>query len=256
MFKEFVHMSRMVGSRIDYTQAGGGNTSVKYGDGLMAVKASGYRLSDITETSGFAVMKTDTLEDVTEQQGFRPLRPSVEASLHAILKKYVIHSHPVYANLALCSCQGDKAVKAVMEPYCYIEVPYINPGAELCAALKRQLQPGTQAILLQNHGLLVTADTADEALRLHEEINNGFARYYSVGQKDFDAFATMLAKPLYPDQQVYLTLTPAQAEIMAAVMFIHFTLRGRGETPRGMDEAAQSFIEGWESEHYRKTIEI
>ncbi|MCL2084901.1 MAG: class II aldolase/adducin family protein, partial [Oscillospiraceae bacterium] len=103
MLKEFARMSQTAGSREDYVQGGGGNTSVKLGDGLMAIKASGYRLRQVTETDGFAVVETETLRDVTEERGYRPLRPSVETGVHALLGAFVLHTHPVYANLALCS---------------------------------------------------------------------------------------------------------------------------------------------------------
>jgi hypothetical protein len=53
---------------------------------------------------------------------------------------------------------------------------------------------------------------------------------------------------------VYLTLTEAQQEILAAVAFIHFTLMRNGERAQSMDEKAMAFIGNWESEAYRKTI--
>ena len=43
----FSRLSQTAGARADYVQGGGGNTSVKLADGLMAIKASGYCLSDI-----------------------------------------------------------------------------------------------------------------------------------------------------------------------------------------------------------------
>ena len=44
----FSKLSQTAGARADYVQGGGGNTSVKLADGLMAIKASGYCLKDIT----------------------------------------------------------------------------------------------------------------------------------------------------------------------------------------------------------------
>jgi rhamnose utilization protein RhaD (predicted bifunctional aldolase and dehydrogenase) len=247
-------MSQIAGSRADYTQGGGGNTSVKLGNGLMAIKASGYRLTQVTETDGFAVVEADTLKDVTAEQGYKPLRPSVEAGFHALLGKFVLHTHPVYANLALCSENGVKRLPELMEGCGYIAVPYINPGAELCAAIKTELRPDTQIVFMVNHGLVVTADTADECLQIHDDVNTRIAEAYGVTPEDFNAFSREMAKTLYPDQQVYLTLTEAQQEILAAVMYIHFTLMRNGERARAMDEKAMSFIGNWESEAYRKTV--
>ena len=95
MLSELARMSQTVGERNDYVQGGGGNTSVKLDNGLMAVKASGIRLAQVTETDGFAVVEVETLKDVTSEQGYKPARPSVEAGFHALLGKFVLHTHPV-----------------------------------------------------------------------------------------------------------------------------------------------------------------
>ena len=54
--EEFIKLSHIGGSRADYVQGGGGNTSVKLSDGLMAIKASGFCLSDITPNKAYAVL--------------------------------------------------------------------------------------------------------------------------------------------------------------------------------------------------------
>ncbi len=255
MLSELARMSGAVGARTDYVQGGGGNTSVKLDGGLMAIKASGFRLTQVTETDGFAVVETATLKDVTVEKGYQPRRPSVEVGFHALLGKYVLHTHPVYVNLALCSKSLETRLPEIMgASYPYICVPYINPGDALSHAIKANLKPDTKAVFMQNHGLVVTADTADECLAIHEDINKRFATAYGVTFEDFAAFACRVALPLYPDQQVYLTLTEAQQEIMAAVMFIHLTLDKNGESVGAMDEKAMDFIANWESEAYRKSI--
>lgn len=59
----FAEMSKIAGARADYVQGGGGNTSVKLADGLMAIKASGYCLSDITPDRAYAVLDYETIRD-------------------------------------------------------------------------------------------------------------------------------------------------------------------------------------------------
>ena len=61
--KDFVRMSQAVGARADYVQGGGGNTSVKFPDGKMAIKASGFKLSDIQESEAYAVLDAAALRE-------------------------------------------------------------------------------------------------------------------------------------------------------------------------------------------------
>ena len=56
LLERFAAMSAAAGARSDYVQGGGGNTSVKLPGGLMAIKASGYCLSDVTAEGGYAVL--------------------------------------------------------------------------------------------------------------------------------------------------------------------------------------------------------
>ena len=127
LLEEFSRVSGIAGGRADYVQGGGGNTSVKLGGGLMAIKASGFCLSDITPNSAYAVLdgaavrefyltsepeqfenvetagSTKAKESVKVIEGLQQLRPSVEAGFHSILRTFVVHTHSVYANLAACS---------------------------------------------------------------------------------------------------------------------------------------------------------
>ncbi len=254
MLNNFARISQAVGARLDYVQGGGGNTSVKLDNGLMAIKASGFRLSQITAEDCFALVDLATMKDVTTEHGYKPLRPSVEASFHALLGRFVIHTHPIYANALLCSQTGPARLPALMEGIPYIVVPYINPGQELADAIKAKLAPDTQVVFMVNHGLVVSADTADECLRLHEEVNQRIANAYGMTREDFEQFSADAQKILYPDQQVYLTLTDVQQEIVSAVMYIQLTLRKVGEKVQAMDDKAMSFIAGWESESYRKSV--
>ena len=53
---QLIEISCAVGSREDYVQAGGGNTSVKSPDGrTMAIKASGTALTAMSESAGWVV---------------------------------------------------------------------------------------------------------------------------------------------------------------------------------------------------------
>jgi len=60
---EFVRISQAVGNRIDLVQGGGGNTSAKLDDEKMAIKASGFRISQITSDSGYVVVNYKNIGD-------------------------------------------------------------------------------------------------------------------------------------------------------------------------------------------------
>lgn len=85
----------------------------------MAIKASGYKLADITPYAAYAVLdyralwefyRTHEVSDFADVEkdgseytkklilaveGLPSLRPSVEAGFHSILDRFVIHSHSV-----------------------------------------------------------------------------------------------------------------------------------------------------------------
>ena len=56
LLSDFARVSQSTGARADYVQGGGGNTSVKLPGGLMAIKASGFCLSDIRPDKAYAVL--------------------------------------------------------------------------------------------------------------------------------------------------------------------------------------------------------
>jgi len=106
---EYVRMSVSAGSRPDYVQGGGGNTSCKLDDRQMAIKASGFRLDQIRADQAYAVLDYRQLRDFYSQNdpsvmtdveqtgsaqakaaiinidGLPQLRPSVEAGFHSLL---------------------------------------------------------------------------------------------------------------------------------------------------------------------------
>ena len=214
----FARMSKQVGDRADYVQGGGGNTSVKTEDGMMAIKASGFRLSDITPENAYALIdyrelaafynESDpaALEDVEKAGSEKAkslirtlpelpaLRPSVEAGFHSILDRFVLHSHSVYCNLAACAAECDEILAAAFAdaPYSYAVVPYTDPGAKLTFIIRdavRETQEKTgkrpAVIVMKNHGLIAHSDDADEALKLHEDANQRIAAYFGVSMSEF-----------------------------------------------------------------------
>ena len=262
---EFSRISKTAGARADYVQGGGGNTSVKLADGLMAIKASGFCLSDIEPNKAYAVLdgaslrdfylthepsefenvetagSTKAKESVKTIEGLEPLRPSVEAGFHSVLKTFVVHTHSVYANLAACSIEcRDICAKAFADAdYSWGMVPYVDPGANLTFAIRdemRRVEKETgkvpSIIIMQNHGIIAHDDDPDNCLVLHADANERLAKQFGISADSFPAVAIkevedglfeadtpyltealaggeyteefLLEQPLYPDQMVFL----------------------------------------------------
>ncbi len=200
--KQFADMSQAIGNRADYAQGGGGNTSVKLNDELMAVKASGYKLKDMKTNDGFVVINyqkirkyyddvnldsdTDFYKDSTAfvkantvtLPGLKEgMRASVEAGFHSLLYKYVIHTHSVYSNLLCCTMEGRGIADRLFgnSEYGYAWIPYITPGFDLTLGIKhilddRDVMP--KIIFMESHGILVSSDDYNECVMLHEMISD------------------------------------------------------------------------------------
>ena len=262
--KDLIDISHYAGNRADYTQGGGGNTSVKNEQkGLMLIKASGYRLVDITEKTAFVAVDRNKIKDYYESvnlavekdyekesaeiskssivplDGIPTLRPSVEVGFHAVLKKYVIHTHSVYANVIACSVQGEELAKTLFKnkDYGFIFLPYINPGFELTLAMKTAISEYEktnnkfpEVIFMKNHGLVVTASELERVKNIHTDVNETIEKHFNLGGilteisleqtdngivshtemvkkfvSEYGLSLDLLNKyPLYPDQLVYL----------------------------------------------------
>lgn len=262
--KDFIMVSKNIGNCPEYVQGGGGNTSVKINDELLAIKASGFKLSQISEKDGFVIVNYKKIKEFYEsilegsdedlekkctenvrqntvrQEGLKPLRPSVETGFHSILKKYVIHTHPVYVNILCCSRRGKEIVDKIFSgrDYTFLWIPYINPGFSLTVKIKEEIgktinngKKFPQVVFMENHGLIVTSDDSKECMELHEEVNSLIKSFFNITESysaillaeiDESTFTSKTSylnhymkekgiseeyfekNKLYPDQLVYL----------------------------------------------------
>ena len=234
----FVKLSKIGGSRADYVQGGGGNTSVKLKNGQMAIKASGYCLKDIELDNGYAVLDSNALrkfyrennpedfedceaagaqcakENIQIVEGLPQLRPSVEAGFHSILKTYVLHTHSVFANLAACTVGGREVAKNAFRyaPYTWGWVEYQDPGAKLAFAIRDELDRVERetgrvpaVIILQNHGIIVHDDDAVSCLAIHADANVRLAAHYGLAENAFPRVTIQeLAGGVYQASTPYL----------------------------------------------------
>ena len=188
----------------DYVQAGGGNTSCKNATTLW-VKPSGTTLKGLSMEAFIAMdrAKLDKLYDVAppatpaEREELvknmmaeavlpeTPGRASVEAPLHnALSARYVVHTHPAAVNGLTCAL-GGKAAAAQLFPEA-LWVPYVDPGHTLCMVVRKAVQDYKAAhgnepnlLFLENHGVFVCADTAEEIQAIYANVMGTLARVYA-----------------------------------------------------------------------------
>lgn len=227
----FIRISKYAGMRNDLAQAGGGNTSVKLDDKVMLVKSSGCQLADVNEESGYSKIdyrmiadyfeKNITADDrqvLTEEAGKALLaqaqieggRASIETFLHAVTGKYTLHSHPMLVNILTARKDGCKILEQLFPEAIF--VPYRKPGAALAEAYYRIWQAAAgraEVIFLENHGLVVSSDWAEQVIDRTEEILHRIAAYLQVpdeacsnATKLWNAFAEI---PALQDKIVYLS---------------------------------------------------
>jgi rhamnose utilization protein RhaD (predicted bifunctional aldolase and dehydrogenase) len=191
-----VRLSRSLGGNPDYVLAGGGNTSQKEGD-TIAIKASGVQLGTI-DAAGFVQLSlsrlntlfnielpsnSDEREKVVLEEMLaarlpgQTRRPSVETLLHALFPfRFVVHLHPALINGMLCSREALSAAQTLFENRAAV-LPYITPGYTLADAVRTVFETRTlsgqrpyKILFLQNHGVFVSADTAEEVKVLYDHI--------------------------------------------------------------------------------------
>jgi len=211
--KDMMKISNYAGDRLDYVQGGGGNTSVKFDENFMAIKASGYTLKEVQEDKGYVLVDYQNIknryEDMTTKsnvdvekeslavnldsvkllEGMEKRRPSVEVGFHSFLPRCVVHTHSVYSNILCCSEEGEEKAEEIFKDsdLGYIFIPYINPGFALAFRIKEgvekhEKQNGKQPdiIFMKNHGMITFSDDADTAVEIHEKANNLIGEFFKT----------------------------------------------------------------------------
>lgn len=190
-----VKLSHFYGSDPAFVVGGGGNTSLKTGDRLF-IKGSGQALATVS-AEGFVEMDRAKLEALLNrtlpedrlrrEAEFKAAtlaarlhpqknqRPSVEALLHHLMpRRYVVHTHSTLVNMVTCCVKGEELAAHFAPDVVWI--PEVDPGYILSQVILRSLENFKQttgrdcprAILMQNHGLVVGADSPEE-IRHHTD---------------------------------------------------------------------------------------
>lgn len=270
-------LSRRLGSDPALAQGGGGNTSLKTAD-RMWIKASGLCLADVTAQKGFVAVKDaalrDEIADAQTEEDYIALlekhqigqrgRPSIETGFHAFLGAAVLHSHSVWANLLCCAEEGPTRLRAICPSALWVS--YASPGLPLVKTLRAVLpeeKKETLVLFLENHGLIVSAPTLEEAWQRHQAIDAQIRDAFSLPDNAFETFFghadADVAHLLFPDQVVYLSQTalaqtPAGRQVQKAYSFIRQMIERCGLTPHYLPREAAEALLAMESEKYRQKM--
>lgn len=179
-------LSARVGADPALVQGAGGNTSVKQ-DGILWIKASGTWLSEAMDRDIMvaveiepllkAVAASDPAAEKAEQfvvpgLGPQDLRPSIETTVHALMpQRVVVHVHCVETIALAVREDGEARCGALLGGLNWAFVPYRRPGLPLARAIHERLRPGTDVLVLGNHGLVVAADTVEAAEALMRRVS-------------------------------------------------------------------------------------
>lgn len=185
-FSELLAVSHRLGTDPLQVQGPGGNTSIKSGD-VMWIKASGTWLADAMDRdimvpcdvgvlrralSSGALVQPDPAELVPVADNPSGLRPSIETAVHAALDwPVVLHTHCVATISLACRRDGAERIAGTLTDIEVAFVPYVKPGWDLARAIQSAATPSTQVIVLGNHGLVVCAQTPDEAEALLRQVS-------------------------------------------------------------------------------------
>ncbi len=200
-----VELSHEFGSK-DYVKGGGGNTSVK-NETTLWVKPSGTTLAGLIPETFVAMNRAKInelykVEPPTDSSAREELvknlmaaavendagRPSVEAPLHNVFDaRFVVHTHPALVNGLTCAKDSEAACARLFPEALWVE--YIDPGYTLCMEVRERIEQYKEAngnepalLVLQNHGIFISADTPEDIRELYTNVMDSLrAEYTRVG---------------------------------------------------------------------------
>jgi len=167
-----ISLAKKIGER-RLTISTGGNVSTKLPDGRMVITPSKQHksISDL-EVGDLSIVgsKGELIEG--------PM-PSVELPMHLAIHaaapsmNWVVHAHPPLAVAYAC--------ERMLPAESYVEASRLRvslagkeaPGSEaLASAVAGEIKKGSNAVLLEGHGVVVVSDDPDDAFLLLEELEN------------------------------------------------------------------------------------
>jgi uridine kinase/ribulose-5-phosphate 4-epimerase/fuculose-1-phosphate aldolase len=253
--KDFTDVCKWLSLEPSLVQDRGGNVSCKTGNSII-ITASGSKMGEITFNHGYSVCRIPDVCDFESEQQYREHirstvvfgnhNPSMESGFHMkIPSRVVVHTHPLHLNCVLCSEQCADILQTLFSDIAFEFVEYTTPGFELC----NRITGKCNVVFLQNHGLIVGAETADESYEITERINNRCKRWISNHVDSFvDDGISVDGGTLFPDAAVF------PKECSAINSYILHMIREIGLTPVYLTQSEQTKLNSMDSEKHRKMM--
>lgn len=182
-----IDMSARIGAEPNLIQGPGGNTSLKQND-LLWVKASGFWLANAHDEDIFVTLSLPAVRaQLAGGQGDNflsclvddtSLKPSIETAFHALLPhNVVVHAHAYNCMAISTMLDGEQRfLMAMGSDITGAWVPYRRPGGPLANEIAAVLfDRPVDVLLLQNHGVVVGAETTDAAEALLRDVESRLA---------------------------------------------------------------------------------
>jgi rhamnose utilization protein RhaD (predicted bifunctional aldolase and dehydrogenase) len=297
---KLVKIAEVIGRHPDFVQGGGGNLSVKLDERKMLIKASGLRFSELSLENGFVLLdypklavrygkisapereggekkEADFLLACVLPFGISGRRPSMEAGFHAFLGKYVLHTHSVYTNILACAAAGEGIAEDICSRlgFSFAHLPYFHPGAELAIGIGKLTDRGVSApdvIFLKNHGIIISADSSEKLLDLHEKLNGAVKNFlklkpYPLARIKLASIAPADARKfreniIFPDQAIFAEgfgagsdsgQALAVEELFRAWSYVCGSIAELGMPVSTIPDEAVNYLQNMEAEKHRKT---
>lgn len=258
-----------IGTDLSLVQAAGGNVSLKDKDTLI-IKASGTRLKDALDKEIFLPITNykkliDQNKDFFTASNIDPkafhLRPSIETSMHAAIPhKIVSHVHSLGSIYASTRRNFQSYLFKIQNTLNIEFVPYARPGFPLTKQILKVLKESTDALLLQNHGLVVWGEDFFEVEFKLYTLENYWRNYNLVPVQNIrtgikksiphEWIQVLVDGILTPDEAVFLGRKPFSFKNCANESVVMFDKEGlphlSGQISDDAAEVASLFINmGW-----------
>jgi len=230
---DYVLLAKLFGSCIHRVQGPGGNISIKENK-EMIIKTSGTCLNQTTISSGYVVCNINSLKEKLDTQDENVLScvergdlnkpPSLECFFHLLPSRIIVHIHPTCLLSILCSKEA-KTKLTIIFPNSLV-VPYQKPGITLGKTILDAYN-NESFIFLENHGVILCADTIESIIEMYGVIESRLNSHYSRIEQEYSYIKKWkldgILKPSYivkpsqipttfpaltPDQYLFLKKSP------------------------------------------------